>query len=88
MLERVAQIHAKILDEQETIENFIHGISGLTHPMAIQTRSEWQEELDKILDDKEKFLELSGSDPIEAIREFHEYLFPNQLEVKHELQSL
>lgn len=84
----LAQIHAKLNDKAVELEDLLHDTSLCTTDFAVQTRQEWQEELDALNKVKADFLQMTGEDPIEAINLYHEYLFPNQLEVKHALQAL
>lgn len=87
-LDTIALIHAKMLDAEAVHQEYLNSIEFVKHPIAETTRAEWTQELEQVRADKQDFLELTASDPIEAIKQFHDYLFPEQLKVKHEIEHL
>ena len=84
----IAKLHATFLDREEEMRAYINSIAGVKHIYAEQTRLKWQEELEAIQADKADFLQLVGSDPIEAVKKYAIYLLPENLRVKHAIESL
>lgn len=84
----ISNIHAGISNLEEETQRFANELLGVEYPLAIETREQYLEEVKKIQADKNDFIDLANSDPIEAIKKFHHYLFPNQLKVKHEIKHI
>lgn len=84
----ISRIHAGISNREAEMLRFIAEIEDLTHPLAKETLEEYTADLEKIQADKQDFLVLTTTNPLEAIQKYtDQYLFPN-VDVREELKKL